>query len=91
MKVQKIQLPSSGETTRILIGDDYLPVKPVTDYLRYLQSLEKSPNTINSYVYHLKLFWEFIQASSLDWKEVEEQHLADFIHWLRSPNPLEKS
>lgn len=87
MKVQRIQLPSSGQTTWILIGDDYLPIKPVNDYLRYLESLEKSPNTIQSYAYHLKLFWEFLRDSNFDWKEVGEPQLADLILWLRSPNP----
>lgn len=87
MKVQKIKLPSSGETTWILIGDDYLPINPVNDYLRHLKSIEKSPNTIENYAYHLKLFWEFLRDSHLDWKEIDEPELADFILWLRSPNP----
>ena len=87
MKVQRIQLPNSGQVTWILISDDYLPIKPANDYLRYLESLEKSPNTIQNYAHHLKLFWEFLRDSSLDWKEVGELQLADFILWLRSPNP----
>ncbi len=87
MKVQRVKLPSTGWTTWILIGDDYLPVNPVNEYLRYLESLEKSPNTIENYAYHLKLFWEFLQFRQLDWKEVGELHLADFILWLRSPDP----
>lgn len=87
MKAQRIKLPSSGRTTWILIGDDYLPINPVNDYLRYFDSLEKSPNTIESYAYHLKLFWEFLSQKHLDWKEVGELQLADFILWLRSPDP----
>jgi site-specific recombinase XerD len=87
MKVQRIRLPSTDETTWILIGDDYLPVKSVNDYLRYLEALERSTNTIQSYAHHLKLFWEFINQKHLDWKEIGEPQLADFILWLRSPDP----
>lgn len=87
MKVQRIKLPSTGQVTWILIGDNYLPINPVNEYLRYLESIEKSPNTIQSYAYHLKLFWEFLRDSHLDWREVGESQLADFILWLRSPNP----
>lgn len=87
MKVQRIKLPSSGQITWILIGDNYLPINPVNDYLRYLDSLEKSPNTIENYAYHLKLFWEFLSQKHVDWKEVGELQLADFILWLRSPDP----
>ena len=53
MKIQKIKLPTTDETTWILIGDDFLPVNPVNDYLRYLEALERSPNTIQSYAYFL--------------------------------------
>lgn len=87
MKVQRIKIPSSGKTTWIVIGDDYLPVKPVNEYLRYLESLEKSPNTIENYAYHLKLLWEFLSQKHLDWKSLCEPQLADFILWLRTPDP----
>lgn len=52
-----------------------------------MESLERSPNTIKSYAGHLKLYWEFLQASHFDWGEVTLENLADFIHWLRQPNP----
>lgn len=87
MKVQKIKLPTTGETTWILIGDDFLPVGPVNEYLRYLEALEKSFNTIQNYAYHLKLFWEFLSQKCIEWSEIEELQLADFILWLRSPDP----
>ena len=87
MKVQRIKLPTTEETTWILIGNDFLPVEPVNEYLRYLEALERSPNTIKGYAHHLKLYWDFISQKQLDWKEIEEPQLADFILWLRSPDP----
>ncbi|BDA71594.1 integrase family protein [Calothrix sp. PCC 7716] len=87
IQVQRVRLPDSGRITWIVIGNDYLPIQPIQTYLRYLESLERSPNTIESYAGHLKLFWEFLQDSHLDWKEITLENLADFIHWLRSPDP----
>lgn len=91
MKVQKIRLPSTGKTTWILIGDDFLPVEPVNSYLRYLNALEKSPNTVRSYVYHLKLFWEFVCAKHINWSEFEELQLAEFVLWLRDPEAPQRT
>ncbi len=85
IKVQRVRLPDYNRTTWMVIGDDYLPIRPIQSYLRYLESLERSPNTIESYAGHLKLFWEFLVDYCLDWKEVTLENLADFIHWLRSP------
>jgi integrase/recombinase XerD len=87
MKVQKGRLPDSHRTVWMVLDDDYLPIQPIQKYLRYLESLERSPNTIESYARNLKLFWEFLQDSRLDWKQVTIEKLSEFIHWLRSPDP----
>ena len=54
----------------MVLDDDYIPVEPIQKYLHYLDSCERSPNTIQTYAYNLKLFWEFLQDNSLDWREV---------------------
>lgn len=87
VQVQRIRLPNSSQTSWLVIGDDYLPIEPVQSYLKYLESLERSPNTIQSYANPLKLFWEFLQASHLNWKLVTLEGFANFIHWLRCPEP----
>lgn len=87
IQVQRIQLPDSKRQSWLVIGDDYLPIEPIQSYLRYLEGLGRSPNTIQSYAGHLKLFWEFLQVNYFDWKQVTLENLADFIHWLRQPDP----
>lgn len=87
IQVQRIRLPDSNRSSWLVIGDDYLPIEPIQSYLMYLESLERSPNTIQSYAGHLKQFFEFLQANHFDWREVTLENLADFIHWLRQPNP----
>ena len=87
MKVQKGLVPNSQHTIWIVLDDDYQPVEPISKYLRYLDNLQRSPNTIRSYARNLKLYWEFLLDNSLDWKSVNLEQLSEFIHWLRNPQP----
>jgi integrase/recombinase XerD len=87
MLVQKGQFPNSTRPIWLVLDDNYQPIEPVMAYLRYLDSLEKSPNTVRTYAYNLKLYWEFLQHKRLNWQEVNLEQLADFIYWLRNPQP----
>ena len=86
MKVQKGKLPE-GETVWMVLDDGYLPIAPIQKYLRYLNSLERSPNTIKTYACNLKLYWEFLRDKHLDWNQVTLEQLSEFVHWLKMPNP----
>lgn len=85
MKVQRVRIPDSDQVTWLVLDDNYLPVQPVQGYLRYLENIERSPNTVHAYAGHLKLYWEFLRDSNLNWVEVALENLAEFIHWLRNP------
>ncbi len=89
MKVQRVRIPNSDRVTWLVLDDNYLSIVPIQSYLGYLESLERSPNTVVAYAGHLKLFWEFLRdwEVHLDWMEVTLENLADFIHWLRCPDP----
>ena len=87
MKVQKFR-SSDGRESWLVLDDNYLAVQPILSYLRYLDKIERSPNTIKSYAGHLKLFWEYLRDSKLDWKNISSlETMADFISWLRKPDP----
>lgn len=86
VKVQKGVLQESTRQCWMVLDDDYVPIEPIQKYLNYLDNLERSPNTISAYAHNLKLFWEFLKDKQLNWKEVNLESLADFIHWLRNPN-----
>jgi len=64
--------------------DNYLPVQPVQGYYGIWRT-QRSPNTVHAYAGHLKLYWEFLRDSNLNWVEVALENLAEFIHWLRNP------
>lgn len=86
MKVQKGTLPDN-KTVWMVLDNDYLPIEPISKYLRYLDSLERSPHTIQGYARNLKLYWEFLGDYHLDWQQVTIEQLSEFIHWLRSSSP----
>ncbi|MBL1177132.1 tyrosine-type recombinase/integrase [Pantanalinema sp. GBBB05] len=85
MKVQRVQLPEDQGITWVVLGNDYLPVQPITEFLTYMRNLEYSPNTIRAYANHLRLYWEYLQDAQLDWQTIGKTELAAFIGWLRSP------
>jgi integrase/recombinase XerD len=87
MKVQRVRLPKDDRVSWIVLGDDFLPIQPVNEFLKYLENIERSPNTIRSYAYHLRLYWEFLQSRQIEWTAISVVELADFMSWLRSPTP----
>lgn len=87
MRVQKVRLPGNNKVTWLVLDETGKFVEPIKSYLRYLEALERSPNTIHAYANHLKLYWEFLQNSKLEWTEASLEDLADFISWLRRPDP----
>ncbi|WP_058532969.1 site-specific integrase [Legionella saoudiensis] len=82
MKVQKIKL-SSYDVTWIVLDDNHLPIKPITEFVRYLNNVDKSPCTVKSYAYCLKLFWDYLADKELNWKIINLASLAGFVGWLR--------
>jgi integrase/recombinase XerD len=84
MKVQKIKL-SSCDVTWIVLDDNHFPIKPITEFVRYLNNVDKSPCTVKSYTYCLKLFWDYLADKQLNWKTINLANLAGFVGWLRQP------
>ena len=82
MKVQKIRF-SDQRISWIVLDDDLLPIKPIAAFLRYLDNLECSHNTLRAYANHLKHFWEYLKQSQKTWDAVQLDSLAEFISWLR--------
>ena len=85
MKVQRVRIPNSDRVTWTILGDDYLPIRPVEQFIGYLESIERSPNTVRSYAYHLRLYWEHLGDTNKDWSKIEVTDLAEFVAWLRNP------
>ena len=43
--------------------------------------MKRSPHTITGSARNLKLYFEYLKENSLDWKIVNLEQRAEFIHW----------
>lgn len=86
MKVQRVCLPMNRVAWMVL-DDNHRPVEPILSYLKFLQNLDRSPNTIRATAHRLKMFWEYLRDEHLCWCTIDVAQLADFISWLRRPDP----
>jgi integrase len=85
MKVQRVRLPD--RVAWLVLDDSYEPVQPILSYLKFLQDVGRSPNTIRATAHHLKQFWEYLRDAHLCWTEIDIAQFASFIPWLRRPDP----
>ncbi len=85
MRVQRVLMPGSEAESWTLLGDDQVPVEPVEEFLAYLASIEKSPNTIKAYAHDLKDWLTYLGGRRLDWRTATLEDVARFVAWLRLP------
>lgn len=77
----------------ILLDDSFEPVEHVNRFLKFCDTTGKSPNTLRSYAFHLKSYYEFMQSrgysvlnlcANTDHGPVEI--LSDFMVYLQYPD-----
>jgi integrase/recombinase XerD len=83
--VQRVLMPGSGRESWTLLGDDGAVIEPAERYLAYLTAIERSPNTVRAYAVSLKLWFEFLQFTTMRWDQVGVEDVARFVAWLRAP------
>lgn len=83
MKVQRVQIPGTGRRTWLVVGEDYLAISEIEEYLAYLEALERSPWTIRTYAYHLCVYWRYLESRKRDWTTMGHSDVAEFVMWLR--------
>lgn len=86
MKVQKVVVEEKLYPLYILLDKSFEVVEPVKKYIKYLDSTGKAPNTIKTYCYHLKLFYEFMSQRGIDLGDLKFEEMSNFVGWLRNPN-----
>ncbi|MGG0731041.1 tyrosine-type recombinase/integrase [Bacillus paramycoides] len=84
MKVQEIIL-ENNKKGYILLDVNGFPVLPVLRYLKYLDTTGKKSNTIKTYCYALKQYFQFLYESNYECTQINLERLAEFVGWLRSP------
>lgn len=92
MKVLQISVSTvEGDKPRyILVDQGGQPVLPVIKYLKYMDNIGSSINTLRSYCFHLKLYFEYLVEKELVYDAISIDDLANFIGWLRKKHKSEK-
>ena len=87
MKVQKIQTEKGKRY--IVLDKDFKVIEPVLKYVKYLDSLDKAPDTLKNYARFLKIYCEFLEENGLtvysifSTKRGYIEILVDYIGWLK--------
>lgn len=88
MKVQEVIV--NDKTRYMLLDDNLEPVQPVLRFLRYLDNVGKAQNTLKTYCFHLRFYFEFLQQSVKSYLDVDLELLGTYVGWLRNPYSSDK-
>lgn len=86
MKVQKIDI-GNYQHRYLLLDDEFNVVDPVKRYLKFLDNTNRAENTLKSYAYHLKIYFEYLHAVGLSYDEISSEGnnpveiLGNFASW----------
>lgn len=87
---QVITIPY-GEGSRWVVVDEHHPmINPIMKYIKYLDQIGRSANTLKSYAYQLKVYWDFLKDIQQSYENMDLNLLAKFMAWLRNPMPIDK-
>ncbi|MDC3416222.1 tyrosine-type recombinase/integrase [Aquibacillus salsiterrae] len=84
MRVQEI-ITSGNKKRYLLVDQNGEFVKPVVKFLKYKDNTGSARNTLRSYSYALKLFFEFLEQKKADYRDIGIDDMAEFIRWLQNP------
>jgi hypothetical protein len=81
MQVEKAVYENKEERL-VLLDKDYNIVEEVLLFSNYLYATGCSANTIESYLYDLKLFYQFLNEAQLIFKDIRPSHISKYIGFL---------
>jgi len=73
-----------GTTRYILVDSSGVPIEPVRRFLRFKDSLGRARNTLKSYCFHLRFYFEYLESIGMTFDNVGIDELVGFIRWLQS-------
>ncbi len=84
MRVETI-ITGEGKERYMLVNEHGEPVNVALKYIRFKDNTGAARNTLRSYCYHLKLFFEFLEQGKLDYRDIGLDEMAAFMRWLQTP------
>lgn len=88
MKVQEIVL-SSNEKHYIVLDANQQVIQPVLLFMKYLDTVKKSPNTQRTYCYGLRDFFLFLSVTNQKYESATIKTFSNFLSWLVNPTLIE--
>ena len=82
MKVETLTT-GEGRTKYILVDSLGKPIEPVLHFLRFKDYCGKARNTLKAHCFHLKLYFEYLEATSMVFEDVGIDELAGFLRWMQ--------
>lgn len=84
MRVEQI-ITSDNKVRYLLVDQRGEIVLPVAKFLKYKDHTGTARNTLRSYCYALKLYFEFLEQKKMSYTDVGIDELAEFVRWLQNP------
>jgi integrase/recombinase XerD len=84
MRVEQL-VTTAGKTRYMLLDAAGEPVRPVLQYLKFLDHKKIARNTLRTYCYQFKLFFDFLEQAHLDYLQVGIDDMGEFLGWLQRP------
>lgn len=85
--MQVVEVETGNAQRRYVVIDDAgTLVGPIVHYLKYLDRIGSARQTLRSYAFALKQYWEYLIQQQLDWKQITLDDLSRFILWLKVPS-----
>lgn len=80
------QIITTDNKIRYVLMDQYGEmVIPVMKFLKYKDNTGTARNTLRSYCYALKLYFEFLEQKGMLYTDMGIDELAEFVRWLQNP------
>lgn len=82
-----VEVETQGHQKRYVVIDETgMLVEPIVRYLKYLDHIGSARQTLRSYAYMLRLYWEYVTQQQLDWQQATLDDLSRFVLWLKLPS-----
>jgi integrase/recombinase XerD len=85
MRVVEIEI-QDHQKRYVVIDETGILVEPIVRYLKYLDHIGSARQTLRSYAYMLRLYWEYVTQQQIDWQHVTLDDLSHFVLWLKLPS-----
>ena len=84
-RVQRVVMPYGDAESWTVVDDRGRRGGPAEEFLSFLHSTERSPNTVKAYAHDLRDYLEYLTQAGLGWDEARLEDAGRFVAWLRLP------